>query len=255
MLVFLQHRYLQFQILCWPRSYQNIKKKWQQRLQKRLRILHSNATIIKVSSGNPVKEIDKETIKKAGKIIEQKGVIIFPAQYFYGIAADALDVDALQKVFDIKKRPLQNPLLALVKDRHQLETLVDSIPDIAEKLIKKYWPGNITIIFKAAKHVPDLITAKTGKIGLRMPWHPVAKAIVNAANRPVTGTSANISGKPACNSISTIDPDIINNADMTLDAGELKTGLGSTVVDVTEGSLKIIRQGQIPKSEILNIAS
>lgn len=217
--------------------------------------MHSNANIFKVSSSNPDNAIDKETIEKAGKIISQKGVIIFPAQYFYGIAADALDIDALQKVFDIKKRPLQNPLLALVKDRQQLETLVDSIPDIAEKLIKKYWPGNITIIFKAAKHVPDLITAKTGKIGLRMPWHPVAKAIVNAANRPITGTSANISGKPACNTINSIDPDIIKNADMTLDAGELKTGLGSTVIDVTENSLKIIRQGQISKSEILKVCS
>jgi L-threonylcarbamoyladenylate synthase len=224
-------------------------------LQKRLRILHNHATIVKISLSHTAKVINKGIIEKAGKIIAQKGVIIFPAQYFYGIAVDALDIEALQKVFNIKKRPLQNPLLALVKNRQQLKSLVDSIPDTAEKLIKKYWPGNVTIIFNAAKHVPDLITAKTGKIGLRMPWHPIAKAIVNAANRPVTGTSANISGQPACNTIKTIDPRIIENADMTLDAGELKTGLGSTVVDVTENSFKIIRQGQIPKSEILKICS
>ncbi len=178
-------------------------------------------------------------------------MVVFPAQYFYGIAVDALDIDAVQKVFDIKKRPLQKPLLAMVKNRNQLEALVDSIPDIAERLIKKYWPGNVTIIFKAAKQIPDLITAKTGKIGLRMPWHPVAKALVNAADRPITGTSANISGKPACNTIDTIDPVVIKNADLTLDAGELKTGLGSTVVDVTENSIKIVRQGQIPQSDIV----
>ncbi len=213
--------------------------------------MHNRSNIITVNKSNP----ENKVINKAGEIIAQKGVIIFPAQYFYGIAVDTFDIDALQKVFDIKKRPLQNPLLALVKDRKQLETLVDSIPDIAEQLIEKYWPGNVTIIFKAAKHVPDLITAKTGKIGLRMPWHPVAKAIVNAADRPITGTSANISGYPACNAIDTIDPFILKNADMVLDAGELRTGLGSTVVDVTEDSLKIIRQGQIPKSEILKVLS
>ena len=218
--------------------------------------MHKNATIVKVSSSNrATNAIDNEIIAKAGKAITQKGVVVFPAQYFYGIAVDALDINALQKVFNIKKRALQNPLLVLIKDRDQLETLVDSIPDIAEKLIKKYWPGNVTIIFNAAKHIPDLITAKTGKIGLRMPWHPVAKALVNAAGRPITGTSANISGCPACNSIKTIDPFILKNADMTLDAGELKTGLGSTVVDVTENSLKIVRQGQVSKSEILKTCS
>ena len=217
--------------------------------------MHKNAAIVKVNSSGPGNAIDNEIIKRAGEIIVQKGAVVFPAQYFYGIAVDALDVNALQKVFDIKKRPLQNPLLALVKNREQLKTLVDSIPDIAKKLIEQYWPGNVTIIFKAAEHVPDLITAKTGKIGLRMPLHPVAKALVNAANRPITGTSANISGKPACNIIDAIDPSVLKKVDMTLNAGELKTGLGSTVVDVTENSLKIIRQGQVPKSEILKICS
>lgn len=196
---------------------------------------------------------DSKIIKKAGKIITQKGVVIFPAQYFYGIAVDALNIDAVQKVFNLKKRSLQNPLLVLIKNRSQLEKLVDSIPDIAEKLIEEYWPGHVTIIFKANRQVvPDLITAKTGKIGLRMPLHPVAKALVTAANRPITGTSANISGQPGCNRIDRISPDIIKNADLTLDSGELKTGLGSTVVDVTKGIPEILRQGQISKSEILN---
>ncbi len=217
--------------------------------------MHSKANnrnnIVKISHSSPEQKI----IEKAGKILTQKGVVVFPAQYFYGIAVDALDIDAVQKVFDIKKRPLQNPLLAMVNSRSHLETLVDSIPDIAEKLIEKYWPGNITIVFKAAKHIPDLLTAKTDKVGLRMPWHPVAKALVNAVDRPITGTSANISGKPGCSTIDTIDPDIIKNVDMTLDAGTLKKGLGSTVVDVTGDVLKIVRQGHIPESEILKISS
>lgn len=212
-----------------------------------------NGAVEKISSKAPTANSNEhEIIKKAGKIITQKGVVIFPAQYFYGIAVDALDIDAVQKVFNLKKRALQNPLLALIKNRSQLEKLVDSIPDIAEKLIEEYWPGHVTIIFKANRQVvPDLITAKTGRIGLRMPLHPVAKALANAANRPITGTSANISGQPGCNKIDKISPDIIKKADLTLDAGELKTGLGSTVVDVTNGIPKILRQGQISKSEIL----
>ena len=202
--------------------------------------------IIKISPTNPEKQI----IEKAGKMINQKGLIIFPAQYFYGIAVNALDANAIQKVFKFKKRLMQNPLLALIKNKAQLETLVDSIPDIAEKLIEKYWPGNITIIFKASKHVPECLISKTGKIGLRIPWHPVAKALVNAADSPITGTSANISGKPGCNTIDMIDRSIIKNSEMVLDAGKLKPGLGSTVVDVTDNSIKIVRQGQISQPDL-----
>ncbi len=203
--------------------------------------------IVKINPTDP----ENKVIKQAGGIIAKKGVVVFPAQYFYGIAVDALNIDALQKVFDIKQRPLTNPLLALIKNRKQLEELVSSIPDMAEKIMKKFWPGNVTIIFNAAAHIPSLITASTQKIGLRMPLHPVAKALVNAVNSPVTGTSANISTRPACNTIDQLDPDIVKNTDIILDAGKLKTGLGSTVVDVTGDFLKIIRQGEITKSEIL----
>jgi L-threonylcarbamoyladenylate synthase len=221
-------------------------------LLKRQKVLHkkkdSLENIVKVSSKRP----DSKIIETAGEIITKKGVVVFPAQYFYGIAVDALDVDAAQKVFNIKKRNIQNPLLALIKDKNQLEQLVDSIPDIAEKLIEKYWPGNVTLIFNAAKHIPDIITAKTGKIGLRMPLHPVAKALVNQVNRPITGTSANLSGQPACNTINTIDPFVLKKTDIILDAGKLKPGLGSTVIDVTKNPIKIVRQGQISESDIIS---
>ena len=208
--------------------------------------MHKHSHIVKVSPVSPENKI----IEQAGKIVTQKGVIIFPAQYLYGIAVDALDPEAIKKVFSLKKRPLQNPLLVLIKNRQKIDALVSSIPDTAEKLIEKFWPGNVTIIFNAAKQVPDLITAGTGKIGLRMPLHPVAKALVDTVDCPITGTSANISGTPATNTIDTIDPYIIQNADMILDAGKLKTGLGSTVVDITQNPVKIIRQGQTPQSDI-----
>ncbi len=208
--------------------------------------MHKHSHIVKVSPVSPENKI----IEQAGKIVTQKGVIIFPAQYLYGIAVDALDPEAIKKVFSLKKRPLQNPLLVLIKNRQKIDALVSSIPDTAEKLIEKFWPGNVTIIFNAAKQVPDLITAGTGKIGLRMPLHPVAKALVDTVDCPITGTSANISGTPATSTIDTIDPYIIQNADMILDAGKLKTGLGSTVVDITQNPVKIIRQGQTPQSDI-----
>ena len=208
--------------------------------------MHKHSHIVKVSPVSPENKI----IEQAGKIVTQKGVIIFPAQYLYGIAVNALDSDAIKKIFVIKKRSLQNPLLVLIKNRQKIDALVSSIPDTAEKLIEKFWPGNVTIVFNASKQVPDLITAETGKIGLRMPLHPVAKALVDTANYPITGTSANISDTPATNTIDTIDPYIIQNADMILDAGKLKTGLGSTVVDITQNPVKIIRHGQIPQSDI-----
>ncbi len=224
-------------------------------MQKRLIRLpdkpYNRSNIIKVEKGTDYDRI----IKKAGDIITHSGVVIFPAQYFYGIAVDALDIKAVQKVFNIKKRARHNPLLALVADRGELKNLVESIPDNAKKIMEKYWPGSVTIIFRAQNHLPGLLTAGTGRIGLRMPLHPVAKALVHAACGPVTGTSANISGMPACKTIDAIDSDILKNADLVLDAGKLRSGSGSTVVDITSSTPEIVRQGQIPGSEIIETCS
>ncbi len=192
-------------------------------------------------------------IVKAGKIIQNGGIVIFPAKCLYGLATDALNPKAIERIFCIKQRSITNPLLVLIDNISQLEMLVEKIPQVALFLIKRLWPGDITFVFNALPHIPETLTAKTGKIGVRIPGHPVARRLVKQAKRPITGTSANISGKEGCIKISDIDPEILNNVDMVLDAGTLKGGIGSTVVDVTCTPLKIIREGEVSREKVLDL--
>ena len=136
--------------------------------------------------------------------------------------------------------------------RNSIGYLVKNIPLKAEFLMEKFWPGNLTIVFEAMEHLPDVLTSKTGKIGIRMPWHPVAKALIMETGLPVTGTSANISGMQGCNRIFDMDPELFQGVDMILDAGRLKGGKGSTVVDVTVEPLKILRKGELSEDDIFS---
>jgi L-threonylcarbamoyladenylate synthase len=219
-------------------------------LKKRPNLLHDEQKIIAVDLKKPETKI----IERAGKIIKNSGVVIFPAQCLYGVAAQALNEKAVQKVFHLKKRPLNNPLLILIHDRSQLTGLVQSIPVSAQKLMEEFWPGNLTIVFKAKKSIPKILTANSDKIGIRIPAHPVAKALVQSLKFPITGTSANLSGQQGCSQTKLLDTSIIENADLVLDAGALKGGTGTTIVDVTTPSkINIIREGEISKILINNI--
>ena len=193
---------------------------------------------------------DHDLIQKAGKILTNNGVVIFPAQCLYGVAANALDAGAVEKVFQLKQRPKDNPILVLIRNKTDLKSLVKTVPDLAESLLDKFWPGNITLVFEAADHVSPRLTAHTGKIGIRLPGHPVARALVNAVNFPITGTSANLSGQPGCHRATDLPPSILKNADMILDAGPVKGGTGSTIVDVTREPVTILRHGAVAEDDI-----
>jgi len=212
--------------------------------------LHDKNNIVAVDSTN----LETDIIKRAGKIIRNSGVVIFPAQYLYGVAVNALDEKSIQRVFNLKKRPVNNPVLVLIHDQDQLLNLVKSIPSSAQLLMDAFWPGNLTIVFKAKNSVSRLLTANTAKIGIRIPAHPVAKALVKYLKSPITGTSANISGQKGCSQINQLDPSIIDHADLILDAGILKGGTGTTIVDVTTSAkINIIRQGEISALRINEI--
>jgi L-threonylcarbamoyladenylate synthase len=211
--------------------------------------LHDRQKIVLIDPVMP----DPVSIAKAGKILQKNGVVIFPAKCLYGVAANALDETAIKKVFHLKQRPWINPILVLISDRIQLSTLVTSISRQAYTLMDAFWPGNITLVFEAKKHISKYLTAGTGKIGIRIPAHPVAKALVEYVNFPITGTSANLSGKNGCNQIDQLSSTIIDQAYLVLDAGTLKGGRGSTIVDVTASSVTIIREGEVTANQINKI--
>ncbi len=209
----------------------------------------SDPRIINIDPDRPQKEL----IKKAACIIRENGTVIFPTKCLYGLAADAYNPGAVEKIFNVKERPADNPLLVLIHSKGDLNRVVKSVPARAKTLMDRFWPGDVTLVMTASGFLPDLLTAGTGKIGVRLPGHPVAKALVKQVGGPITGTSANISGMPGCASVKDLDPKLVQGVDLVLDAGSLKKGKSSTVVDLTTTMPTVLREGRISAEAILEI--
>ncbi len=193
---------------------------------------------------------DESLIEKAARIIKAGGIIIFPTRTLYGIGADALNPKAVDRVFSIKKRLASKPISILVDSISAVRSLVSEIPPSAEVLMEKFWPGRMTIVFKADDQVPSNLTAGTGKIGIRVPEHPVAVKLLQFLDVPVTGTSANFSGSKGCHRITDLPSDMIGQMNLILDSGSLRGGIGSTVIDVTTFPPTILREGVVSRQAV-----
>jgi len=194
---------------------------------------------------------EAEIIARAAAVITKGGVVVFPTQCLYGLAADAMNPDAVERIFEIKQRPPHNPILVLIDSNNQLEVLVEKIPPDAEAIMAAFWPGRVTLIFEARNSLPARLTAQTGKIGVRFAGHPVAAELIQQTGCPITGTSANLSGRPGCYRLPDLDAQIAAQVDLILDAGRLQGGVGSTVVDVTGQRPRILREGEVTAAQIL----
>jgi L-threonylcarbamoyladenylate synthase len=211
-----------------------------------------------LKSEDKIRKIDpvqpcSDTILEVARIICSGGVVVFPTTSLYGLAADASNPVAVEKVFTIKQRPLNKPILILVPDIRDIQYLVQDIPLAAQRIMTALWPGNLTLIFKAGNGLLPILTAGTGKIGIRLPIHPVTRLLVHAAGRPITATSANISCQIGCSRIADLDPTISSAVDLILNAGPLEGGTGSTILDVSEDPPILLREGSIPQSRILSL--
>jgi len=205
--------------------------------------------IISVGRESP----DHHTISKAAASIKKGGLVVFPTSSFYGLGTGAFNAGAVDSVFRVKRRDPQNPLLILVASPADIAPLVRSTPKTAIRLMEVFWPGGLTLVFNAADSLPSNLTGYTGKIGIRLAAHPVASALVTAVGGPITGTSANLSGKGGCTAVADIDRGIKDQVDLVLDAGKLTGGKGSTVVDVTVSPPKILREGAIDAEKIMAV--
>ena len=191
-----------------------------------------------------------EIIAEAAAIIEQGGVLAFPTRCLYGLGADAFNPEAVERVVQIKQRSEENPILVLIDSRRQLISLVKHVSPVADAIMDAFWPGRVTLVFEARDSLPGPLTARTGKIGVRLSGHPVASALAKHVQRPLTGTSANISGQPGCYRARDLDPAITNQLGLILDAGTLIGGVGSTVVDMTVTPPQILREGAITSLDL-----
>jgi L-threonylcarbamoyladenylate synthase len=198
---------------------------------------------------------DQDTIGKAATLIKKGGLVVFPTSSFYGLGAEAFNAEAVDKVFRVKKRDPRKPLLILIACLADLAPLVRSIPGTATRLMETFWPGSLTLVFHAADPLPSNLTGYTGKIGIRLGGYPVVSALVKAVGGPITGTSANLSGKGGCTSVAEIDHYVKDQVDLVLDAGRLGGVRGSTVVDVAVDPPKILRDGAIDAENIWTVLS
>lgn len=192
----------------------------------------------------------KTGLKRAAESILSGGVVAIPTESFYGLAANPTDVRAIKRLFDVKKRRGDQPVLLLIPSVEHLDQYVIHVPHIAHQLMNEFWPGGLTLIFEAKPSLPRELTAGTGKIGVRLSSHPIPTALAQAVGTPITGTSANISGQPACSSAKEVFRGLGDKVDLILDGGETVGGKGSTVLDVTMDPPVVVREGMVSRELI-----
>jgi L-threonylcarbamoyladenylate synthase len=202
--------------------------------------------IMKVDADNSEERI----FTQAAEILANGGIIAYPTETFYGLGADATNEEAIQKIFAVKGRNFKNPIALIIGRADDIHPLVQDIPESAKKLMAAFWPGALTIIFLAANNVSPLLTAGSGKIGLRVSSHPIAQGIVQKLKRPLTATSANLSGAPECTRASEVAEQIGDKIDAIIDLGDTPGAKGSTIIDVTCTPFAILREGAISRKII-----
>ncbi|RDI41568.1 L-threonylcarbamoyladenylate synthase [Falsibacillus pallidus] len=197
---------------------------------------------------------DYPHISQAAEFLNNNEVVAFPTETVYGLGANARSTEAVAKIFEAKGRPSDNPLIVHIGDRAQLPALVKQINEKAEKLIEAFWPGPLTIIFEKQDGVfSDKVTAGLDTVGIRLPDHPVAMALIKEADLPIAAPSANRSGRPSPTTAKHVLDDLEGKIAGIVDGGATGVGVESTVIDCTAETPVILRPGGVSKEEIESI--
>ena len=189
-------------------------------------------------------------LKKAAQLIKQGGIAIFPTETVYGIGANGLDESAIKKLYQIKQRPLSKPISLLVNSIDMINSITENITKEEYSLIKKFMPGPLTIILKKKKIIPDILTANSDTVGIRMPENEISLKLIEYAGVPIATSSANISGQESNTKVNENLKELKEKVDVFIDGGESKISIASTVVQIVNGSPKILREGIITEKEI-----
>jgi L-threonylcarbamoyladenylate synthase len=196
------------------------------------------------------KEIRAEAVSAALTALKRGEVIAFPTETLYGLGADALNFAAVEKVYRLKGRDPQNPIPVLVADRTMLGSLVSDIPRLADKLIARFWPGPLTIVLPARGDISPPLVNASGGIAVRISSQSIAADLVKALGRPITATSANPTGEPPARTASEAEKYFAGQIAVSIDGGELTSKTGSTVIAIVGDALRIIRLGDIDRSQL-----
>jgi L-threonylcarbamoyladenylate synthase len=206
------------------------------------------AEIIKINSENP----EASLIRYAADQVRAGEVLGMPTDTFYGLAADPFNLRAVERVYEIKSRSRHKPLSLLIESVDQAEELCKPLPEEFYQLARRFWPGPLTIIVKAASRLPLKVTANTGHVALRVPNAKIPLAVVQASGIPITATSANLSGESECTSAEAVRDQLKNRISIIVDGGTSPREIASTIVDLTDEDARwrIIREGAISSQEI-----
>lgn len=191
------------------------------------------------------KLVKMDALPEAGEIIRAGGLVAFPTETVYGLGADALNEEAARKIYAAKGRPSDNPLIAHIAKKEDIEPLVREIPEAGKKLMDAFWPGPLTLIFPKSGRVPKGTTGGLDTVAVRMPSDPVARRLIELAGTPVAAPSANTSGRPSPTTAEHVRQDMDGRIEMIVDGGPVGIGVESTIVDVTGEIPMVLRPGAI----------
>lgn len=194
---------------------------------------------------------DAAGIDQAAKVIRAGGVVALPTDTFYGLAVDPFRPDALARLFEVKGRPAERAVPLIAGDLEQVVSRLGALPPPGRALADRFWPGPLTLVIDAPAALARDVSGGTGRVGVRVPTHEVARALCRACGSPLTATSANISGAPASASPDDVERALGARIDMLLDAGPTPGGAASTVVDVTGSAPLLVRAGAVSWSEVV----
>ena len=195
-------------------------------------------------------ELNTEAIEKAGEILRAGEVVAIPTETVYGLAANAYDGNAVSKIFKAKGRPQDNPLIVHIAKVETLSDLVAEVPKAAKKLAAAFWPGPLTMILPKSEKIPDAVSAGLPTVAVRMPSHPVAHAVIEAAGVPLAAPSANLSGSPSPTNAKYVLDDMHDRIPLILDGGSSAVGVESTVITLATARPRVLRPGGITVEQL-----
>ncbi len=194
--------------------------------------------------------VDQALIREAGRIIREGGLVAFPTETVYGLGGDALNPSSSKKIYAAKGRPSDNPLIIHIADLSALSSIVREVPESAEKLALRFWPGPLTMIFHKSERVPFETTGGLDTVAVRMPSNRIAQELIRAAGGYVAAPSANRSGRPSPTIAKYVAEDLEGRVEMIIDGGDVEIGLESTILDLTADRPMILRPGYITRQKL-----
>ena len=187
---------------------------------------------------------------EAVSAIQAGGVAALPTETFYALSVDAFNAEAVERMIELKRAPERSPVLLLIADPGQVETVAERVPEKFHELTELFWPGPLTLVVPAAAHVPARVTAGTGTVAVRVPGLTLPRRVARALGRPITGPSANLHGHPPCRTALEVVNVFGEALDLVLDGGATSGGKPSTILDLSGPEPRVLREGILPVSSL-----